>query len=236
MLGGVVDHRTIPSVIAELEKMNGDSATIRSGAIYILKNELTPGSQGDPKREVLYDRLFVIPGGILTRFRLDLQRHGFVGALKELTTDFWLWIVGRDVERFRDRCDRCFWHQMVPDISSNFGDLADRILNTINEAIINYAEYSFARLAVRRRITAHLFKVEGNLAYVIIRPSASRIRSFDPLSLKAREPGSAPRKRGWGHTLLMERALFLSFDRAARRRGMMIIIGPDSASQQHVQP
>jgi hypothetical protein len=30
----------------------------------------------------------------------------------------------------------------------------------------------------------------------------------------------------------MERALFLSFDREPRRRGMLIIIGPESATRQ----
>ena len=34
-------------------------------------------------------------------------------------------------------------------------------------------------------------------------------------------------QRGWGHTLLMQRALFISFDHSVNRRGMMIIVGPE---------
>jgi hypothetical protein len=108
--------------------------------------------------------------------------------------------------------------------------MADRVLNTINEAIINYAEHSFNRHALRRKIHVFLFKTDDDLAYAIIRPSGGPQRTFNPLALQTRPRGLRnPLKRGWGHTLIMERALFLSFDRSPYRRGMLIIMGPEEA-------
>ncbi len=222
MLGGIIDEGSIPTVISELEQMADEAPVVSMGAIYILKNELSSLEPSAIRRTVLFDASFDIPGLCLNR---PFGEASLFQALSECAGDLWWWLTGRDIERFRDRCDRFFWEQMVPVITANFGELADPVMNTINEAIINYAEYSFGRWALRRRVHAHLFKTEGNLAYAIIRPSGTRIRSFDPLALRTREPG--PRKRGWGHTLLMERALFLSFDHDPRKRGMMIVVGSE---------
>lgn len=232
MLGDVVDHRTLKSVIAELEEMTDEGPEV-GDAIHVLKNELEPLSAGDEKRALLFDRSFSIPGGLGYRLRSGLNSRGPAGCVVELVTDLVAWIAGRDGERFRDRCDGYFWREMVPHITVSFGSLADRVLNTINEAIINYAEYSFDRWCVRRRVQVHLFRTEGDLAYVIIRPSGSRLSTFDPLSLRTRDHGpSQLKKRGWGHTLLMERALFLSFDRDPHRRGMLVIVGPTAPTAQ----
>jgi hypothetical protein len=120
---------------------------------------------------------------------------------------------------------------MVPEIEAGFGELAYPFLNTINEAIINYAEYSFKPWSVLRGIDAQVFLIEGGLAYGIVRPRGVRQRVFDPLSLKPRETPETlgEMRRGWGHTLLMERALFISFDKSPSRRGMMIVVGSDEA-------
>ena len=118
----------------------------------------------------------------------------------------------------------------MPAIEENFGEVAEPLMNTINEAIINYAEYSFRRWAALRRITAQIFLTEGELAYGIVRPYGTRLRLFDPLKLKEKQPGALHEmQRGWGHTLLMRRALFISFDHSPTNRGLMIIVGPESA-------
>jgi hypothetical protein len=227
MLDGIVDQSKIPSVISELEEMADEAPVASVGAIYILKNEMAPLDQANLRRSLVFEHRFVIPGGMFCRLRQDWS-NGLLALWREMIGDFRAWLTGADNERFRDHCDRCFWQEVVPVITTHFGDLADAVMNTINEAIINYAEYSFGRFALRRRVHAHLFKTEGELAYAIIRPSGTRLRQFDPLAIKTRQPGSRhSRKRGWGHTLLMERALFISFDHEPHMRGMMIIIGPD---------
>ena len=137
--------------------------------------------------------------------------------------------------RFSTHERSMLWRSIVPVITEGFGPLADPLMNTINEAIINYAEYSFNCWSLRRRIRIHVFKTDAELAYAIIRPSGTRLKSFDPLELKTRPTGSRKlKKRGWGHTLLMERALFLSFDQAEKRRGMMIIVGQKPDQQTDV--
>jgi hypothetical protein len=226
MLDDIVDESTIPSVISELEEMADEAPVASIGAIYILKNELTPVSS-DQRRQLLFESRFTLPDSVIGRLRAGWRDPGLLSVWREIAGDLGSWLTGRDRERFRDRCDRSFWKRIVPVITENFGELADTVLNTINEAIINYAEYSFGKRALFRKVNIHLFKTEGNLAYAIIHPSGSRLKRFDPLSIKTRQPGSRhPRKRGWGHTLLMERALFISFDHEPRKRGMMIIIGP----------
>ncbi len=225
MLEEVVDRHTLSSVIAELEEMASEGPEVR-GAIYVLKNELEPRTANDPKRTLLFDRSFSLPEGLWGCLKSGSSFRGCAGCVLEHAGDLGAWVVGRDSERFRDRCDRYFLSEMVPHITEHFGDLADMVLNTINEAIINYAEYSFARWCVRRRVNVHLFRTEGDLAYVIIRPTGTRLSTFDPLALHTREHGPQQlKKRGWGHTLLMERALFVSFDRDPRRRGMLVIVG-----------
>ncbi len=231
MLDGITDESTVSTVISELEELNTEETAQNVGAaIYVLKNELAPLGAAEVKRTILYEVRFTMPEGLLYRIRGDwkrLSKSGLGTVLREEIGALWSWLCGRDEEHFRDRCDQYFWKEMVPVIGAGFGDLGDALLNTINEAIINYAEYSFRPRALRRRVHVHLFKTEGDLAYTIIKPSGSLIKSFDPLALKRRQGSRRPLKRGWGHTLLMERALFLSFDQEPRRRGMMIIVGPD---------
>lgn len=229
MLNHVVGDHTIPSIMAELEELEGLAPAVRQGAILILKNELGSLPEDDWARKVVFNQEFALPVGFSLRMSKRIKNRGFFFAVRELVGDLFFWVVGKDQERFRDLCDRCFWRIMVPSISESFGAFADRVLNTINEAIINYAEYSFRPWSARRRIHVHLFKTDRDLAYVIIRPTGTRLRSFDPLALKRRSSDSTmAKKRGWGHTLLMERALFLSFDHEPKRRGMLIIIGPEN--------
>jgi len=229
MLGEVADHRTLESVIAELEKMPDDGPEVTS-ALWVLKNELEPLTRADRKRAVLFDRSFALPGGLAYRLDVVLRSRSLTKGLARAAADLGSWLIARDDERFRDRCDRYFWREMVPRIAESFGSLADPVLNTINEAIINYAEYSFHAWCLRRRVHVHLFRTDDDLAYAVIRPSGTRLRAFDPLALKTRVSSGKRvlQKRGWGHTLLMERALFLSFDRDPDRRGMLVVVGlPD---------
>lgn len=233
MLGEVADHRTLESVIAELEAIPGDRPEVVS-ALWVLKNELEPLTESH-KRAVLFDRSFALPGSLEYRLEVALRSRSPLKTVVEAVADLGSWLIGTDYERFRDRCDRYFWREMVPRITESFGSLADPVLNTINEAIINYAEYSFKRWCLRRRVHVHLFRTDDDLAYAIIRPSGTRLRAFDPLSLKTRVTGTRLlRKRGWGHTLLMERALFLSFDRDPHRRGMLVVVGrPRHSPESH---
>lgn len=230
MLDQVVGDRTIPSVIAELEALDELAPGVRRGAILILKNVLEESGNGG-SHTIVFNQKFVLPSRFRVRIAKRFANKGAFFTVWELLLDVLHWIRGADGDRFRDLCDRCFWRIMVPSISASFGDLADRVLNTINEAIINYAEYSFRPWSVRRRIHVQLFKTDRDLAYVIIRPSGTRLRSFDPLALRMRSSDTTmAKKRGWGHTLLMERALFLSFDHEPKRRGMLIIIGAEDAA------
>lgn len=231
MLEEMIDPEAASSLISDLEQLTGEQPYVTAGAIYVLKNLLEPKTADDPKRTVLFDRSFVLPGGFWEWIRDSRRRNGFASAVREIASDSWLWLKGCDSERFRDRCDRSFWRHLVPEVTAGIGAAADHVLNTINEAIINYAEYSFAKRALGRRIHVRLFMTEGNLAYAIIRPSGSRLRQFDPLALRQRSPGSKPQKRGWGHTLMMERALFVSFDAKTRPRGMLIITGLKPTSE-----
>ena len=147
------------------------------------------------------------------------------------------WLRGGGAETFRDACDRAFWKRMVPTITEAFGDLAEPFLNTINEMIINYAEYSFKSWALFRRITAQVFLTDDRLAYGIVRPHGWPQRVFDPLKLKEKKADTlSEMRRGWGHTLLMRRALFISFDHSPKRRGMMVVIGPESAASPEESP
>lgn len=229
MLGNVISRDTIPEVIAELEQLSAAASDVSLGAIYVLKNELEPLPRDSPRRRLEIDRTYVLPSSVLATFTHERRRVGLGAALRWWLSSRWAWLRGVDATHFRDRCDRAFWREVVPDVTASFGVMADVVLNTINEAIINYAEYSFGPWAVWRRIHIRLFKTEGDLVYAIIRPSGHRLRSFDPLALKTREIAPAKLlKRGWGHTLIMERALFLSFDHEPRRRGMLVILGPDS--------
>jgi hypothetical protein len=232
-LEGIVSEGRIPAVISDLEEIAAEAPVVSVAAIHVLKNELAPVANQDQKRRLVFEQKFVLPGGIWHRIA-KAYRQPSENDPRDLwsgvKSDFLAWLQGRDSVRFRDRCDQCFWDRVVPVVSAGFGKLADPVMNTVNEAIINYAEYSFGPRALRRRISAHLFRTEADLAYAIIRPSGTALRRFDPLALKTREPGRLYAcKRGWGHTLLMERALFISFDHEPRKRGMMIIVGPDES-------
>jgi len=225
-LDNIVPRAEVPRVLSELEEMAGDGSSFSVAAIQVLKNELGPAASGT-QREILFQAEYVIPGRLGRRLR-DIYRSGSKPGLGRLWAYLLAWLTGKDAERFRDRCDAYFWEELVPDIEENFGSVAEPLMNTINEAIINYAEYSFRRWAALRRITAQIFFTEGELAYGIVRPYGMRLRLFDPLKLKEKRPGTIQQmKRGWGHTLLMRRALFISFDHSPTNRGLMIIVGPE---------
>ncbi len=216
----------MPRLLEELEELAGDGSSFSVAAIQVLKNELGAPASGT-ERQILFQAQYVIPGRLGRRLR-DIYRGGANPGTGGLWSNFLAWLTGRDTERFRDRCDAYFWKELVPDIEQNFGAVAEPFMNTINEAIINYAEYSFRRWAALRRITAQIFFTEGELAYGIVRPYGMRLRLFDPLKLKEKQPGAIQQmKRGWGHTLLMRRALFISFDHSPTNRGLMIIVGPE---------
>jgi hypothetical protein len=233
MMQGMIGDSELPTVVSELEEIKHEAPRVTQGAILILKNELDPKSADDPKRNVLFERSYTIPEPIASRIRDSFRKGQMLLWVKLILREFWLWLKGNDNAAFRDRCDSYFWKKLVPDINEAFGDMADHVLNTINEAIINYAEHSFGRHAMRRQIHVFLFKTDDDLAYAVIRPSGSPQRTFNPLSLQTRPKGiRSPLKRGWGHTLIMERALFLSFDRHPDRRGMLIIMGPEEEPTQ----
>lgn len=176
----------------------------------MLKNELDPVEPEPPGRRLLFERTFVLPG----------PGAGGVSVGE--------WLGGGGAETFRDACDRSFWERMVPAVSEAFGELAEPFLNTINEMIINYAEYSFKSWALFRRITAQVFLTDDRLAYGIVRPHGWPQRVFNPLELKEKKAETLREMhRGWGHTLLMRRALFISFDHSPKRRGMMVVVGPE---------
>jgi hypothetical protein len=219
---GFVSRDNVEEVISDLETMAEEAPVVTAGAVYILKNELDRIEDPSTHRQLLFDREFILPGG----FRNRLQ--GWFPDLAGLWKSISEWLTGRDSGSFRDRCDESFWRDLVPVIETHFGNLAEPIMNTVNEAIINYAEYSFRRWALWRRIAVHLFRTEEDLAYAIVRPLGSRLGSFDPLELKQKTADTVlDQRRGWGHTLLMQRALFISFDHAEKMRGMMIVVGPD---------
>ncbi len=225
-LDKIVPPADVPLLLGELEEMAADGSSFSVAAIQVLKNELEAPASG-LEREILFQAEYVIPGRLGRRLR-DIYRGGDKPGIGRLWENFVAWLTGRDAERFRDRCDAYFWDELVPAIEENFGAVAEPFMNTINEAIINYAEYSFRRWAALRRVTAQIFLTEGDLAYGIVRPYGMRLRLFDPLKLKERQPGAIQRmKRGWGHTLLMRRALFISFDHSPANRGLMIIVGPE---------
>ena len=224
----IVRRADVPKVLEELEEMAADGSSFSVAAIRVLKNELEPPADGT-EREVLFQAGYVIPGRLGRRLR-DIYEGDSEPGIANLWRNFRAWLSGDDAEQFRDRCDAYFWREMVPAIEENFGPVAEPFMNTINEAIINYAEYSFRRWAALRRISAQIFFTEGDLAYGIVRPYGLRLRLFDPLKLKEKQPGAIQNmKRGWGHTLLMRRALFISFDRSPTNRGLMIIVGPDGS-------
>jgi len=209
----------VQELISDLESV-AEQAPVSVAAVYILKNELAPSDETAPRRDLLFDRKFVLPGNLGRRWH-GWRKAGLWKTARE-------WLAGRDAGTFRDRCDESFWRDIVPVVEANFDELAEPIMNTVNETIINYAEYSFRRWALWRRVEVHLFRTEGNLAYAIVRPLGTRFRYFDPLELRtATDDTILDHKRGWGHTLVMQRALFVSFDQAQKMRGMMIIVGPD---------
>ena len=230
-LDKIVPPAAVPRLLEELQELAGDGSSFSVAAIQVLKNELEPVAQGT-EREVVFQASYVIPGRLGRRLR-TIYRSGSRPGLGNVWRNFRAWLAGSDAERFRDRCDAYFWEEMVPPIEANFGAVAEKFMNTINEAIINYAEYSFRRWAALRRITAQIFFTEGDLAYGIVRPYGLRQRLFDPLKLKEKQPGAIQSmKRGWGHTLLMRRALFISFDHSPTNRGLMIIVGPNPAVEE----
>ena len=232
-LGNILSDHQIRDAISDLEQLSAQAPVVSVAAIHVLKNELGTLERGGERRRILFEQSFSLPGRLGHRLRRRLN-SGANGRgemlLRRLGSLVGAWLKGQDAELFRDTCDRYFWQEMVPAVEAGLGELALPFLNTINEAIINYAEYSFHRWSIFRSISAQVFLTEGDLAYGIIRPRGLRQRSFDPLNLKRREGQQAigAMRRGWGHTLLMERALFISFDHSVSRRGMMIVVGPDS--------
>ena len=220
-----IPRAEVPRLLEDLEEMGSGDSGFSVAAIQVLKNELEPVADGT-EREVLFQQRFVLPGRLGRRIRDIYRRGGF----HRLWVNFTAWLAGSDPQRFRDRCDAYFWEELVPVIEENFGAVAEPLMNTVNEAIINYAEYSFRRWAALRRIGVQIFLTEGELAYAIVRPYGTRLRLFDPLKLKERQPGAIHEmRRGWGHTLLMRRALFISFDHSPTNRGLMIIVGPEDS-------
>ena len=223
----IVPPSDVPQLLSELEEMASEGSSFSVAAIQVLKNELEPADAGT-QRKILFAEEFTIPGGFRRRLR-DIYRSGPKPGLAGLAANFGAWLTGSNTQLFRDRCDAYFWEELVPTIEENFGELAEPFMNTVNEAIINYAEYSFRRWAAFRRISVQVFLTEDDLAYGIVRPYGTRLRFFDPLKLKMKEAGAIHEmRRGWGHTLLMHRALFISFDHAPANRGLMIIVGAES--------
>jgi hypothetical protein len=234
-LSGIASDRQLREAISDLETFGEQTPFVRVAAIHVLKNELEPVSANEKRRRILFERRYTLPGSL--GFRLYRRLERFPGSprafLERLVLLVRFWLAGKDADLFRDTCDRYFWELMVPEVEEAFGNLAHPFLNTINEAIINYAEYSFRPWAAFRSIAVQVFCTEDELAYGIIRPRGLRQRAFNPLDLKERERPDTlgAMRRGWGHTLLMQRALFISFDHSPSRRGMMIVVGPDDPAK-----
>ena len=234
---GIVSDHQLREAISDLEQLGNRASVISVAAIHVLKNELEPVGSAGERRRILFERSFSLPGGL--RYRLGRRLDDDEGSwtrklLKRLVVFSRAWLAGRDAALFRDICDRYFWVEMVPEVEAGLGELAYPFLNTINEAIINYAEYSFRRWSAFRSISAQVFLTEGDLAYGIVRPAGLGLRTFDPLSLRQRKTRGTmgEMRRGWGHTLLMERALFISFDKSPSQRGMMIVVGPEESGRE----
>lgn len=229
--GKIASPEEIRAAITDLEQLaTPEASAVTVAAIHVLKNELAPLAPNE-HRSLLFERSFSLPGGLPYRIRRWFLRESdprLGKAIRKAFANIREWLTGGRAENFRDRCDRFFWEEMVPVIEREFGPLAHPFMNTINEAIINYAEYSYRPWSFRRRVSAHIFRTEGDLAYGIVRPSGSRLRTFNPLRLRQKRADTlAQMRRGWGHTLLMRRALFISFDQAPRRRGLMIVVGAE---------
>lgn len=206
-----VPGETIEAAVEDLQDLVERSPVLSVAAVHVLKNDLGDIEEVAPHRRLLASRRFVLPG--------DGKGFANLGG----------WLRGDDREAFRDRCDAAFWSEVVPYLEERFGDVAEPLMNTVNEAVINYAEYSFRRWSLGRRVVAQVFLTEDDLGYAIVRPLGTRLRVFDPLSLKEKSAQTLEEsKRGWGHTILMRRALFISFDKSPDRRGLMIVAGPDS--------
>ena len=96
-----------------------------------------------------------------------------------------------------------------------------------------FAQSSFSRgeisPAMYGRVDVASYEVALRTARnFIIHPQGGRPRTFDPAALKTKMMGPLRgAKRGWGHTIILERALFIGFDQTPERRGMMIVVGPD---------
>ena len=180
-LDEIASKQRLRAAIFELEGLSQPSM-LSVAAIFVLKNEL--GGDGSGPREIRVSRRFSIPGSLRERLASGirrLRREGGAKGVAGLFRDLGAWWRGEDRERFRDRCDRYFWERMVPVIGRDFGDLAGPLANTINEVIINYAEYSFPPRAFGRRVTAQIF-----LTTARAEPAALTV---------VRRPGMAPR---WG--------------------------------------
>ncbi len=213
---GIPNHR-LEEAVSDLEALVDRSPILTIAAVHVLKNELGDVSELTRRREILYSRRFLLPGSWL-RNVLTRPAHALLDLLA--------WLGGRDRQRFRDRCDARFWSDVVPVLERHFGAVAEPLMNTVNEAVINYAEYSFRSWSLRRRIAVHVFHTEDDLGYAIIRPLGARLRVFDPLDLKEKTAETLEEsRRGWGHTIIMRQALFISFDKSPRRRGLMIVVG-----------
>ncbi len=213
------DH--LEEAVSDLEALAERSPILTVAAVHVLKNELGDVSELTRRRELLYGQRFVLPG--------SRPRDGLARPWRALV-DLLAWLAGSDAGRFRDRCDASFWSDVVPVLERHFGAVGEPLMNTVNEAIINYAEYSFKRWALRRRIAVHVFLTEDSLGYAIIRPLGTRLRVFNPLDLKEKSAETLEEsRRGWGHTIIMRRALFISFDKSPRRRGLMIVVGGSDA-------
>lgn len=210
-MDGILPDETLEAAVSDLKELADQSPVLSVAAMHVLKNELGDVSGVVERRKLLASRRFVLPG----------DSGGW--------SNFPGWLAGTNNIAFRDRCDSAFWGQVVPYLEENFGDVAEPLMNTVNEAVINYAEYSFRRWSMRRRVATQLFLTEDQLGYAIIRPLGTRLRVFDPLELKEKTAETLEEtKRGWGHTILMRRALFISFDKSPTRRGLMIVVGPDA--------
>lgn len=207
----MLPHETIEVAVSDLEDLEERAPILSVAAVHVLKNELGELEDTTEHRRLIASRRFILPG----------DGKGMSNLRG--------WFSGNDGTAFRDRCDSAFWEQVVPYLEENFGDVAEPLMNTANEAVINYAEYSFRRWSIGRRVSAQLFLTEDNLGYAIVRPLGTRLRVFDPLELKEKTAETLEEsKRGWGHTILMRRALFISFDKTPNRRGMMVIVNAES--------
>lgn len=115
--------------------------------------------------------------------------------------------------RYREWCDGQFSGCIAPVVMSSFGDLGDTLCNTLNEAIMNYAEHAYLPVVREREIGVQVTLAgygDGRRAawgVVSVPEDARLVAPLNPARLQRKKLGEGTRPgkgsyRGWGTTIL----------------------------------